>query len=173
MECRRHGHPALGDKQMKKKELQARYPDTISRTVLVDFDGTLAEFSPEVLYEGIGDPIPGALRMLKLLKERGYHVMLYSARTDRSVLVRTKKQVQQNLDNIRDWLRIHGMQIFVDEIWEGNKPVGVLIDDMGVNFDGDVDSAVERVDDLLGMSKPEKGEPEGWLSKLRKRFAGG
>ena len=152
---------------MKDKPIKSKFPDRDGRTVLVDFDGTLAEFTENWRYLEIGPPKKDALKLLKLLKQRGYHIMIYSARTDRSCIVRTKAEANLNMEDMQAWLRIHGMMRFIDEIWCGDKPLGVIVDDMAVHANGDVDAMVARVDELQGGGfNPdiESGvKPRGWF----------
>ena len=50
--------------------------DEAPKSVLVDFDGTIVEHR----FPGIGDPLPGAFRVLKRLKEAGYQLVLWTCR---------------------------------------------------------------------------------------------
>ena len=53
------------------------YPRGAAKRVCVDFDGTLV---PRVGLFEWPDPMPGAAEAMRRLKERGYHITIYTSR---------------------------------------------------------------------------------------------
>jgi len=113
--------------------------------LVVDFDGTIAEWAPSG-YPDIGNPIDGAQRFLHLLKSEGWRIIINSCRNGDDQEAAMAK-----------WLQAH--EIPYDEInhnssypWAEGKPVGdVYLDDRGVRFEGQWDTAYQKVQELLHL----------------------
>jgi len=98
------------------------------RTVAVDLDGVLAQYTGWKGIDHIGDPIPGARAFLQTLRER-FEVVIHSCRCN-TELNREGANLLRN--RIRDWLEKHDLPY--DHIWaEAGKPAAVAyVDDRAV-----------------------------------------
>jgi UDP-GlcNAc:undecaprenyl-phosphate GlcNAc-1-phosphate transferase len=114
--------------------------------LVVDFDNTIA--SPYG-YPEIGKPIEGSRRFLRLLKNEGWKIIIYSCRSGAEHEAVMAKWLEEN-------------EIPFDEInrnssypWASGKPVGdVYLDDRGVRFEGRWDAAYQKVQELLHLEGP-------------------
>lgn len=119
-----------------------------SKRVLVDLDGTLADYSEG--YKGddyIGPPLPQARELLLKLRCLGYAVVIYTSRCDYSIHPRSRSKARRNRRLIWLWLTAAGLAPLVDEVWVGDKPTGdgFIIDDRAITFRGDVDEVVNQI----------------------------
>ncbi len=133
------------------RQLQERDPGMGGKTIWLDLDGTLVEHTPDWKYEKFGKALPTSLPLLKRLKSYGFRVFVYTSRTDTVTLVRGRKRVKDNIIEIQRWLQGEGLSPFIDGIWEKDKPLGIIIDDRAVHFDGNINkvlkSALKLADD--------------------------
>ena len=139
------------------KELTERIPGRGGKTIWLDLDNTLMQHTDEWRHEGFAPPHPRALPLLKKLKALKCRINIFSSRTDRTCLKRSKKQVQINIVNIQHWLNINGLAYFIDDIWPGPKPLGIIIDDRAVQFDDDEDVVIDKVKTLMKQWKEAGG----------------
>ena len=126
------------------------FPDETFQ-VGIDFDGVIHKCS-KGFYDGTiyDPPIDGAKEALKKISEK-YVIVVYSAkaRTDRP-LVNGKTGVEL----IWDWLKAHGMDMYVKEV-TAEKPRAVFyIDDKAVRFNG---SWSETFQDLTSLGYMNNG----------------
>ncbi len=126
----RPGPPPPGPKN-RKKIAQAKKPvrkKERSRSVCVDLDGVLAQYSGWRGIEHFGDPIPGAVDFTsKLVKT--YRVIIFSSRTHEE----EGRDVGAAAQLVAAWLNRHGFAY--DEIYTGvGKPfASAYVDDRGVS----------------------------------------
>ncbi|MFQ5743802.1 MAG: hypothetical protein ACE5HV_09470 [Acidobacteriota bacterium] len=114
-------------------------------TLVVDFDGTIAEWSPRG-FPDIGEPVEDARYFLELLKSEGWKIIIYSCRNG---LVHEAQMAR--------WLQQH--RIPYDEInhnpdypWAAGKPVGdIYLDDRGLQFGGSWQEAYRQVQEFLHL----------------------
>lgn len=99
-------------------------------TVCVDFDGVLAQ------YDGwhddptwIGDPIPGGAAFTRMLMDKGYRVVVLTAR--------------ELLTPVEEWLYSHGFPAM--EVTNRKVPAQAYIDDRSVRFTGDWSGMLEAI----------------------------
>lgn len=89
------------------------------KTIAIDFDGVIHKYSKAYhdgsIYDG---PIEGARDALRLLKKKGYKVVIFTARP--------------NADEIVGWLKTH--RIEVDEITNKKPKAVAYIDDRAIRF---------------------------------------
>lgn len=103
-----------------------------SQDALVDLDGTLATWA----YPDIGVPTEGAREALFELKRRGFRIIVWTARMDRSIYplaerIRTYRKIEA-------WMKKHRLPY--DEIdmgWSGKRLAAFWIDDKCIHFCGD------------------------------------
>jgi|SRR5271168_2662048 len=111
-------------------------PDkTQSRTVAFDFDGVIAKYSGFVSAHDIQEPVDEILRAIKLLKEQGYKILIYSTRGDEFL-----KNYCQKFSIPVDYINRRP-----DKQGENpGKPVAyVYVDDRGICYKG------EKAEDLV------------------------
>lgn len=120
-----------------------------ARTVAVDLDGVLAEYTGFQGPDIIEPPTKEARRLLKQLNKK-YKVIVFTAR---------------NTEVARDWLNEHGLLSLVSGInycpinGRMGKPVAVAyIDDRAVKWDGNIEEALVEVD-LLAETTQAKDIP--------------
>jgi len=88
------------------------------KTIAVDFDGVIHKYS-KAYHDGTiyDEPIEGARDALRLLKKKGYKVVVSSVR---------------DVGDISDWL--HRYKIKVDEVTNYKPKAVAYIDDRGIRF---------------------------------------
>ena len=114
------------------------------KAVLVDCDGVLHPYSKGwnggLLYD---DPLPQAKWFLETLKNKGYQVVIFTAR-----LFDTRRNKNDNMmEHIVEWLNNHNLPF---DFVTGNKlPAVAYVDDRGVHFNGtNWDKVLEQIDKL-------------------------
>jgi len=108
--------------------------------VVVDLDGTLAEYDHWRGPQHFGEPLPGASEFMHRLSDR-FQIAIWTTRGD--------------IVAVKAWLDAHNIPY--DSINDtahnpegcGNKPIGVAyLDDRAVRFDGDYDAAYQAICEL-------------------------
>jgi hypothetical protein len=89
------------------------------QTIAIDFDGVIHAYS-QGWHDGdiYDDPVPGTKEAIKKLMNKGYKVVVFTARTD--------------LEEIGVWLKYH--DIVVDKITNTKPRAIAYIDDRGIRF---------------------------------------
>ncbi len=93
--------------------------EVIQKTIAVDFDGVIHKYR-KAWHDGTiyDEPVDGARDAIRLIKKKGFRVVVFTARPD--------------LDGIREWLKKHNIK--VDDV-TNTKPGAVMyIDDRAVRF---------------------------------------
>ncbi len=123
-----------------------------SKTIAIDFDGVVHMY-PTGWNKGIinGDIIPGVAESLQELKDMGYHVMIYSTRTNPTY--RKPGEPIQKLQ-MQEYLEKH--KIPYDSIFEGKgKPMfEVTVDDRAIGFRGDWKQTIQDIKDFKVWNRP-------------------
>ena len=102
------------------------------KTVAVDFDGVLHEYSGWRGVDAFGDPLPGAKDFLKALRAKGYKIVIHSTR---------------GYDAILEWFKKHKMLDSIDEIANQKPKAHAYVDDRAVRFNGKYDEVLEKIED--------------------------
>ena len=89
------------------------------KTIALDFDGVIHKYS-KAYHDGTiyDDPIDGARDAIRLIKKKGYKVVIFTARP--------------NIDEIHQWLQKH--KIVVDDVTNSKPKAIAYIDDRGIRF---------------------------------------
>jgi hypothetical protein len=132
-----------------------------SQDVLVDFDGTLSQWS----YPRYGGPTDGAREAMQELQRRGFRIIIWTARMDRSIYplaerIRTHRELMK-------WLKKYGIPY--DEIdmgVSGKRLAAFWIDDKVIHFCGDWD-------DVLNHARVMKEIEDERNEETRRRLDGG
>jgi hypothetical protein len=110
-----------------------------TKVIGVDLDGTLAEYSGWKGCDKIGDPLPGAAKLLSCLKAAGWTVCIWTTRSDVYV---------------RKWLSAHQLTPFVDYVNEspyptdsGKQSFDLYLGDEALRFSGpdSVETLLEKI----------------------------
>jgi hypothetical protein len=70
-------------------------------------------------------------RFLEQLNRRGYRVVVFTMRW---------------ADDVRDWLKTHGLDHLVSGVTDRKPAAHVFVDDRAVCFDGDFDATLDAID---------------------------
>jgi phosphoglycolate phosphatase-like HAD superfamily hydrolase len=105
-----------------------------TKTIIVDFDGTIAEYHGWINGGEIGKPTNGVREALRKLKDNGYKIIIQTTRTN--ISFRNEKDAVLEFDRVSKWLKVN--KIPYDEIClEKGKPIAMFyIDDRGIRFNG-------------------------------------
>jgi phosphoglycolate phosphatase-like HAD superfamily hydrolase len=101
------------------------------KTIAVDFDGVLNQYTGYADSEKAPPPVKGSWKFLSNLRERGYKVVIHTAR---------------NTDEVHSWLKEHGMKSLVDHVTNTKVPAHAYIDDRGIQHNGDFRDTLARLD---------------------------
>ena len=93
--------------------------DPKKKTIAVDFDGVIHKYS-QVYHDGTiyDPPVDGARHAIKLIRMKGYNVVIYTARPD--------------LEDVARWLK--EKKIIVDDVTNIKPKAMMYIDDRAVRF---------------------------------------
>lgn len=98
------------------------------KTILIDFDGTLASFNWP---KPPGIPFEGVVEAIKLLKRKGFQVVIFTARAwsgwDKQV---ESGYREKQIKEVEDWLTKHGIPW--DAITAEKMPSLAIIDDRAI-----------------------------------------
>lgn len=130
-----------------------------SKTICVDIDGTLAEYSGWQGIYHIGKPMEGAQEFMTRLAATYDRVLIHTTRTNLDLNRRSipyavlermcdAELIEYLADVVRSWLRAH--DIPYSDIWTGQgKPICVaFVDDRAIRM-GDHESTVESYQKCL------------------------
>ena len=114
----------------------------MSDIIIVDFDGTIADFA----YPDFGAPKKGAKEVLQKIKDKGFRIHILSCRTSREV----NNYPIDRTDQVRKMKRyLEEHKIPYDEILNEYKPVAhAYIDDRAIGFRDNWDEIIEELESL-------------------------
>ena len=101
-----------------------------NKRLMVDFDRTIHKYS-KGYHDGTiyDEPIPGAKEALDILHNRGYEIVIFTARGSSENEDRTSQ-----VKNVEKWLKKYG--IYYDRITSEKLPAFAYIDDLAIRFKG-------------------------------------
>ncbi len=100
--------------------------------ICVDLDGTICSTkTAEQSYEDVV-PLPGAVDTLETLKQRGYYIVIHTARNMRCCNNNLGRVIKNQAKLVVDWLEKY--RIPYDELLFGKPHVDYFIDDKGLTF---------------------------------------
>lgn len=119
------------------------------KRVVMDVDGVLARKDSEAKYENL-EPDPDVVKQLEQYQDRGYYVILYTARNMRSFDGRVGKINAHTAPTLVDWLDEH--DISYDEIhygkpWCGHD--GFYVDDNAIRPSEFLNMDSDEIEELL------------------------
>tara|TARA_A100001201_G_scaffold140327_1_gene133319 strand:- start:2895 stop:3302 length:408 start_codon:yes stop_codon:yes gene_type:complete len=103
-----------------------------AKNIAIDFDGVIHDCS-KGYHDGTvyGDPLPGAFESIKLLKQKGFNIVIFSckSRSDRPPV-----NGKMGTEMVWDWFEKYNMKEFISDV-VAEKPRAIcFIDDKGVRF---------------------------------------
>ena len=103
-----------------------------SKNIAIDFDGVIHDCS-KGYYDGTvyGDPLPKTLESLKILKQKGYNLIIFSckSRSDRPAV-----NGKMGTEMVWDWLKKHNMEKYISDVVAEKPRALIFIDDKGLRF---------------------------------------
>lgn len=111
-------------------------------TIAVDFDGVIHRYSKGWGNGEIYDtPVEGVRETLKILRQNGHKIYIFSVRTN-TIFHKKDKANQEQM--MKDWLLKH--EIEYDKIWTFGKPMADLfIDDRSIQFKGNWQETLQDI----------------------------
>lgn len=117
--------------------------DEMIHRVMVDFDGTIHKYSKGWFDGTIYDiPTEGAEEFMIELKEHNYEIMIFTTRIETDDEYKKEEQTK----NIEEWMNKYNIPF--DGITSKKLPAIAYVDDRGINFNGDWDSCLEKIETL-------------------------
>ena len=98
-----------------------------AKTICVDFDGVLAQYTGWKGPDHVGEPMPGVLEFL------------YKLSIDYQVVIHTTRQYP----GVWDWLVKHNLQGYISGVTSTKVPAVAYIDDRAICFNGSFVDALE------------------------------
>lgn len=110
--------------------------------ICIDLDGTICYTKgPHESYCDV-EPLPGSIKYLQKLKDRGHYIIIYTARHMGSCHNNVGQVMARQGKVIIDWLDKY--KIPYDEIVIGKPLADVYIDDKAIKFEG-----WDKIDEIL------------------------
>lgn len=104
--------------------------------IAVDFDGTIAEYEEFKGWNSVGKPIAGAIDFLKVLKEIGFDIAIYSARA----------KDEKGKEAIEKWVKDNGIEDLIEFVTHEKLPEFLLfVDDRAIPFNGDYKETLKEI----------------------------
>lgn len=112
----------------------------IMQKILLDCDGVITLDRHYVPYNKLRLR-PGINDFIKLLKKKGFTIVIHSARNNIDELGEefSKRAMEEMIKFLNE------NDVYYDWISYNYKPVGILVDDRGYFFDGDFDKTLEHI----------------------------
>jgi len=136
---------------MKFKKLSELNMNKKKKVIAVDCDGVIHAYSKSweggILYD---EPVKDTKEGIQKLKDAGYHIMIYTTRTNPDY--RNEKEPEQ-IAQLKEYLKKY--EIPYDEIWTGKgKPMAdMYIDDRAIPFTGDWNKTIQDVENFKVWNK--------------------
>jgi adenylylsulfate kinase len=130
------------------------------KTICVDFDGVIAQYGGFEGQDKFGEPVDGVQNALKVLKEHGYTIIVFTTRKNRAAL---RKYLKDN-DITYDAINQNPDQ--PEGTNEGKPIADVYLDDRAVTFRGNWKRALEDI----AMFKPYNTEKKDEKKEMNDAF---
>jgi len=103
----------------------------MARTICLDFDGVLNDYTGWKGPDHLGKPLPGARVFLEELLDTGWSVVIHSTR---------------DAAGIAAWLQEHDLFPQHVQVVDRKPPAMVYLDDRGITFTGDYAAALDAIE---------------------------
>ncbi len=121
-------------------------------TVALDFDGVLANYQGWVDGLHIGDPNPEAVKLAHMLRDADIKVLVFTCRTNKAF--EDEYDYDKVAQNIRDWLKRHGLGFVELHTGYGKPFATAYVDDRAVYFpknEGNAEEVFMAIEALLDV----------------------
>lgn len=102
----------------------------IKKTILIDLDGVLNEYSGKYEKDFIPKPATGVQVFLEKLSQT-YNITIFTTR---------------NTKLTKNWLKQNSLDIYITDVTNIKKPCYLYIDDRAICHNGDFDSTIHQVE---------------------------
>jgi len=116
------------------------------KVIAVDLDGVILEFDKWKGHKHFGKPIPGAREALEKLKELGFVIVIWTTRDNVDDIARVLKEHNIPFDYINE-------NPFQPPDCSNKIYADVYVDDRAVEFNGNWDEVIEKIERRLGSNK--------------------
>ena len=119
------------------------------KRIVMDIDGTITVADPQIPYSKV-EPNIELIDVLREYKNRGFEIVLYTARNMNSFQNNVGKITAKTLPTLIDWLDRHSVpydEIFVGKPWCGSE--GFYVDDKAVRPDEFVKLNYDQIRKLI------------------------
>jgi hypothetical protein len=110
-----------------------QHSPTAHKVICVDFDATLCPWG-ELFAEPYPEPMPGAVRAMKALREAGYRIVIYTSRFSATWIQAEGQDIKDHAKYVSGFLDHH--DIPWDSITAEKIPAVAYIDDRAIHYDG-------------------------------------
>lgn len=112
--------------------------------IAVDLDGTIAKYDDWKGEDVIGDPIEGAVKFVTELRDRGFDVVIFSARAG----------TELGLNAIWHWLQAHHLEKLVVEVTNVKSyRFSVMVDDRAIYLNPQSEHAALDYDGAIALAE--------------------
>lgn len=122
---------------------------TTNKTVCIDLDGTLIHYEEWLGEEHFGHLLPGASDATKILHEKGWYIIIYTTRANKSILTKFLSDNKIEFDAINE-------NPCQPQNAKGGKPIAdVYVDDRALCFKGNWQQTVKEITEFKPWEKME------------------
>lgn len=120
-----------------------------NKTVCIDLDGTLIHYEEWQGEEHFGLLLPGASDATKILHEKGWYIIIYTTRANKSILTKFLSDNKIEFDAINE-------NPYQPQNAKGGKPIAdVYVDDRALCFKGNWQQTVKEITEFKPWEKKE------------------
>lgn len=120
-----------------------------NKTVCIDLDGTLIHYEEWQGEEHFGHLLPGASDATKILHEKGWYIIIYTTRANKSILTKFLSDNKIEFDAINE-------NPYQPQNAKGGKPIAdVYVDDRALCFKGNWQQTVKEITEFKPWEKEE------------------
>lgn len=120
-----------------------------NKTVCIDLDGTLIHYEEWLGEEHFGHLLPGASDATKILHEKGWYIIIYTTRANKSILTKFLSDNKIEFDAINE-------NPYQPQNAKGGKPIAdVYVDDRALCFKGNWQQTVKEITEFKPWEKVE------------------
>ncbi len=108
------------------------------KTIAIDLDGTILEYHGWMGHDFFGRPIPGAIKALKRLKEKGFVIIIWTTRSNKEEIAEYLKSQEIPFDYINE--NPYGPPDTSNKIY-----ADYYVDDRAIEFKGNWDVVLRKL----------------------------
>lgn len=109
------------------------------KTICIDIDGTICQYTEWVVASHFGKVLPGAKEAIEKLHNEGWYIIIFSTRADKNVISNFLRENEIYFDSIN-------LNPFQPKNAIGGKPLAdVYLDDRAITFNGNWAQAFDQI----------------------------